>query len=326
MSAALFAGFSTSAWFLCCSSAWRSCCGLSGAACAWGDEGGGVAPHMGTHKHASGCIRRLYRVSGLFGFARSVATHASRRHRKQGFSVFAQGGYMLFGIAWLPQYSIWWHSIRYTPHVHARGPDSFRAFLVTHVRGPTHTWPWYTEIDPKGITSFEQARLRPTHTHRYMQVKALEFDPLFMTVRADSSPHLNRAYANLFDFRPNFRPAGPKPKASYNIGYIYYIWVLRHSHIVSCVTLALTRREYSDVSLYTHVYARGAAVSLQCRYASHPCSQGSLPLYIAHLSPQPKDHDYFLAKTSCAHQRSRYTRAMYAYRRVRYAYMRRAHT
>ena len=107
-------------------------------------------------------------------------------------------------------------------HMCMRGDQiPFRAFLVTHVRGPTHTWPWYTEIDPKGITSFEQARLRPTHTHRYMQVKALEFDPLFMTVRADSSPHLNRAYANLFDFRPNFRPAGPKPKASYNIGYIY---------------------------------------------------------------------------------------------------------
>lgn len=54
-----------------------------------------------------------------------------------------------------------------------------------------------------------------------MKVEALKFDTLFMTVRADSSPKLNRAYANLFDFRPNFRPAGPKPKASYNIGYIY---------------------------------------------------------------------------------------------------------
>lgn len=95
--------------------------------------------------------------------SREALPHASRRHRKQGFSVFAQGGYMLFGIAWLPQYSIWWHSIRYTPHVHARGPDSFRAFLVTRVRGPTHTWPWYR--DRPEMNHVLRTGEIATHTH-----------------------------------------------------------------------------------------------------------------------------------------------------------------
>ena len=317
LSAALFAGFSTSAWLLCCSSAWRSCCGLWGCV----RVGGGVAPHMGTHKHASGCIRRLYRVSGLFGFARSVATRVSPPQEARLQRLCARRLHVVWHCVVAAVFNmVAFHSLYATC---ACEGTRFLSGLSCYTCAWAHAYVALVQRSTRKESRPSNRRDCDPHTPRYMKVEALKFDPLFMTVRADSSPNLNRAYANLFDFRPNFRPAGPKPKASYNI---IYIWVLRHSHIVSCVTLALTRREYSDdVSLYTCVCAwRSGLATVSLRVASMFSGLASL-IYSPPQSPTQGPCDYLLAKTSCAHQRSRYTRAMYAYRRVRYAYMRRAH-